>query len=816
MPCDQAVVFVPAEAAVARAVHAAANPGFTGYAMELYEGSQLRDWDYVPGNATTVDKLLNSGAAYREFIAGDGRILSPDIDRVRFERYGLALAADGDRWVDHAAVISFINTVQLVASIANVVVDFGVLEQWIVEISTDEGAYAGTVDCARSLAEVPPAAIDLSAPLIDQGLAFFRGTAPGVFQTLATGACRALVVRFGGEALEKLVVAQTVDQVLVGLVGVKPLLEFANDTVPSIVSYFSPRAARSEYYVDWEETPGGQAYIAQVSERPLPVAEFSYAQQRGFRVELDASNSAGQALSYEWAAGGGRIGAGQVLAHDFAEAGFFGVTLTVTDRNAVTAEARSAVTVTAGRVPEVSALSCTPTGNGQAFSMQAAFSDADDDIESVQWYSSISNASPDRETGAGTGSVTLNAPDDASYTRAKVRVVDARGNAVERNCPVEFDTGPPAARIAGARAEEGEALEFTVTLDRAPAEPVIYHYATYRASARDGDYTGHLATALRFGPGEQSKTITVQTTEDTQVERDETFYVYITESTGELPYSGLPASYLARAAGTILDDDETQESALLPRIADAEAEEGEGFVFTVTLERTPAEAVAYHYATYRGTAGSDDYTGHLATALRFGPGARSQTITVRTIEDTDDEDDETFYVYVTQSPGELTASAPARYLARATGTIRDDDEAAASPCTGPTVDIPDAALREAVERALGKAPGTAITPAEMLTLVSVSAPRRNIESLTGLECATGLRILALHDNQITDLSPLAGLTALKWLRLSHNQISDIGPLVANAGWENGGSVFLAENPLSTRSREVHIPALQARGVRVVY
>ena len=163
------------------------------------------------------------------------------------------------------------------------------------------------------------------------------------------------------------------------------------------------------------------------------------------------------------------------------------------------------------------------------------------------------------------------------------------------------------------------------------------------------------------------------TTEDTRVERDETFYVYITESTGDLSYSGLPSRYLARAAGTILDDDETGEAAPVPRIADVSAEEGEALEFTVTLRRTPSDTVTFYYATYRGTAGRDDYAGHFATALRFGSGERSQTITIRTTEDTEVEDDETFYVYVADSADDLTASVPVRYLARAAGTIRDDE-----------------------------------------------------------------------------------------------------------------------------------------------
>ena len=81
------------------------------------------------------------------------------------------------------------------------------------------------------------------------------------------------------------------------------------------------------------------------------------------------------------------------------------------------------------------------------------------------------------------------------------------------------------------------------------------------------------------------------------------------------------------------------------------------------------------------------------------------------------------------------------------------------------VDIPDPALRRVVEEALGKAPGTPITPAEMATLVELEAEERGITSLNGLECATGLEVLDLSGNQLTQVS-LSGLPALEGLDLS--------------------------------------------------
>ena len=108
---------------------------------------------------------------------------------------------------------------------------------------------------------------------------------------------------------------------------------------------------------------------------------------------------------------------------------------------------------------------------------------------------------------------------------------------------------------------------------------------------------------------------------------------------------------------------------------------------------------------------------------------------------------------------------------------------------GTPVDIPNANLRAVIEDALGKAPGTPIAPAEMVTLTRLEARNANISDLTGLEGATNLKSLRLegeevaagtwnNSNSVSDLSPLAGLTRLEELDLWKNSVSDISP-VAN-------------------------------------
>ena len=97
-----------------------------------------------------------------------------------------------------------------------------------------------------------------------------------------------------------------------------------------------------------------------------------------------------------------------------------------------------------------------------------------------------------------------------------------------------------------------------------------------------------------------------------------------------------------------------------------------------------------------------------------------------------------------------------------------------------SVDIPDPALRAALEKALGKTSGATITQADMLTLETLQYSgtfgKPKIRDLTGIEFATNLTDLWLHRNEISDLSPLAHLRNLEVLVLPFNLISDVSPL----------------------------------------
>lgn len=89
------------------------------------------------------------------------------------------------------------------------------------------------------------------------------------------------------------------------------------------------------------------------------------------------------------------------------------------------------------------------------------------------------------------------------------------------------------------------------------------------------------------------------------------------------------------------------------------------------------------------------------------------------------------------------------------------------------VSIPDANLRSAIESALGKQSGEAITERDMARLTVLDAGYSGITQLDGLEHAVNMRALYLQGNAITDASSLANMARMQVLVLYSNDISDI-------------------------------------------
>ena len=120
----------------------------------------------------------------------------------------------------------------------------------------------------------------------------------------------------------------------------------------------------------------------------------------------------------------------------------------------------------------------------------------------------------------------------------------------------DVDVGDaPTVSIADASAAEGENITFTATLSAAQASAVTVDYTTSIETgdtAAADDFTAASATTLTIPANQTSATFTVATTEDTDVETDETFTVTLSN-----PSTGIALGSMSAATGTILDDDAT-------------------------------------------------------------------------------------------------------------------------------------------------------------------------------------------------------------------------------------------------------------------
>ena len=128
-----------------------------------------------------------------------------------------------------------------------------------------------------------------------------------------------------------------------------------------------------------------------------------------------------------------------------------------------------------------------------------------------------------------------------------------------------------------------------------------------------------------------------------------------------------------------------------------------------------------------------------------------------------------------------------------------------------------AGLTNLTELWLHSNPISDISPIAGLTnLTRLVFENNSISDISPIAGLTNLTELWLSTNSISDISAVAGLTNLTKLYLHGNSISDLSPLVENTGLGNGDLVGVKENFLNALSIHTHIPALQSRGVTVVF
>ena len=230
----------------------------------------------------------------------------------------------------------------------------------------------------------------------------------------------------------------------------------------------------------------------------------------------------------------------------------------------------------------------------------------------------------------------------------------------------------PTLSVADATTDEGESLEFAVTLSAASEREVTVEYETEDGTAESpADYT-HTTGTLTFGPGQTERTVPVPVYQD-RLDEDTEYLSLVLKSPTNAGFDG--AEELAR--GFILDDDDPPvlELGLDPIEV---AEQGEtSAVLTVEIagdsafaEDTtvglalsgPAQAgVDYRVTDAEGNALADPWE------LVLAAGEDSVTARIQAIDDEVDEEVETVTIGAVRGRSEVGSPVTLR--------IADDDEA---------------------------------------------------------------------------------------------------------------------------------------------
>ena len=309
-------------------------------------------------------------------------------------------------------------------------------------------------------------------------------------------------------------------------------------------------------------------------------------------------------------------------------------------------------------------------------------------------------------------------PDGAAFVDVTVVPVDDALVEVTENVTINLATStaytldPDAAdRTAQATLVDNEPLVTIAAIDNAAAESgtPASNTATFRITRSGGTTTGNLTVNFTrsgnaiFGTtstadytlsgngvtaagtfavipdGASFVDVTLTPIENTTPELTET----ATLTLAALTSYKLDPVIANRSASATIADNEVRTIA----VNDVTVTEGNGpgvvnATFTVTLSSASSDTVTIDVATSNGTANAGaDYTALPLTTLTFTPGQTSKTVTVQVSGDVIDEENETFFLDLTNATNATIADAQGR------GTITDNDLA-------PTLRINDVTVTE--------------------------------------------------------------------------------------------------------------------------
>ncbi|MDP2344935.1 MAG: Calx-beta domain-containing protein [Deltaproteobacteria bacterium] len=265
--------------------------------------------------------------------------------------------------------------------------------------------------------------------------------------------------------------------------------------------------------------------------------------------------------------------------------------------------------------------------------------------------------------GATTTTITVTTLEDArdeaneTFTLTLSGIDNASGGDTVGVGTITDNDNPSVLSIANAAIVEGGVASFVVTLAPASDLDVAFDFDTTTGTASGADFTS-ASTRRTILAGATTTTVNVATAGDALDEANETFSAALSNIANATGGTVL-------ATGTINDDDNAPTISVAP----ASAAESGVATFVVTLSGPSGLDVGFNTTTVNGSAsGGSDFVDQNAVPRTIAAGSTTLSVTIASIQDARDENDETYTFQITNF-NNVTAGSPTAV----TGTVTDDD-----------------------------------------------------------------------------------------------------------------------------------------------
>ena len=230
---------------------------------------------------------------------------------------------------------------------------------------------------------------------------------------------------------------------------------------------------------------------------------------------------------------------------------------------------------------------------------------------------------------------------------------------------VWFGTDAYTATEGGAAAQVSIHLDAPVRLEPLDVGLVL----RYGGGATAADH-GSIPAVVRFAIGQQTKTITVAATNDSDDDDGESVTLSFVNVSGDRVNIAHQPTMANTTMVSLADDDGPKPVTVSFGAATYTAREGgSGASVSVELDATPGRSVTVPLTTtHRGGATSGDYSG-VPSSVTFGSNETRQTFTVTAANDTADDDGESLSIGFGTLPANVSAGSPAAAIV----ALDDDD-----------------------------------------------------------------------------------------------------------------------------------------------